>query len=215
MDEQRFLPDEEQKQEPFTDEVIPFPEEEPTVPGNLIYEILRPMVMGFTIVALILSLFTPMIMVSGESMRETLQDGDRILAVRPWLCGEIKRGDIVIVREESFDSNSIIKRVIAVGGDTVDIDFTLGTVTLNGEVLEESYIRELTFLDEGVNFPLTVEEGSLFLLGDNRNNSTDSRYPDIGTVKLENVVGKAAVLLFPGETAEVGGRDLSRIGLMN
>lgn len=215
MDEQRFLPDEEPNREPFVEEALPFPEEEPKVPGSLFYDILRPAVVGITVAILLMTLFTPMVAVSGESMRETLQDGDRILTVRPWLCGEIERGDIVIVREESFDTNAIIKRVIAVGGETVDIDFTLGVVTVDGEVLDEPYIRELTFLEEGVSFPLTVEEGSLFLLGDNRNNSTDSRDPAIGTVELNTVVGKAAVLLFPGKNAEDGKRDLSRIGLMN
>ncbi|MBR6678228.1 MAG: signal peptidase I [Oscillospiraceae bacterium] len=190
------------------------PEEE-TPAGYWLYELLRPMVTALAIMTVLLTAFTPIVSVSGESMRETLQDDDRILLLRPWLCGEIGHGDIVVVRQELFDKDPIIKRVIAVGGETVDIDFTLGVVSVDGVVLEEPYIRELTFLDEGVDFPLTVEEGHLFLLGDNRNNSTDSRYPDIGTVPLDRVIGKAAVLLFPGENAEGGGRDFSRMGLMN
>lgn len=190
------------------------PEEESPA-GYWVYDLLRPLVMAFAIVTLLLTFFTPLVSVEGESMRETLQSGDRILALRPWLSGEIGRGDIVIVRQESFDRDPIIKRVIAVGGDTVDIDFTLGAVSVNGVQLEEPYIRELTFLEEGVSFPLTVEEGHLFLLGDNRNNSTDSRYPAIGTVALDRVIGKATILLFPGENALGGGRDFARIGLMD
>ncbi len=183
--------------------------------GYWVYDFLRPLVTAFVVVTILLTFFTPLVSVEGESMRETLQNGDRIVALRPWLGGEIKRGDVVIVRQESFDRDPIIKRVVAVGGETVDIDFTLGVVSVDGEQLEEPYIRELTFLDEGVEFPLTVEEGHLFLLGDNRNNSTDSRYPAIGTVALDRVIGKAMVLLFPGEDADGSGRDFSRMGLMN
>ena len=190
------------------------PEEEAPA-GFWLYELLRPLVVTFAVMTLLLTFFTPIVSVEGESMRETLQSGDRIVALRPWLCGEIGRGDIVIVRQELFDKDPIIKRVIAVGGETVDIDFTLGVVTVNGVALEEPYIRELTFLDEGVEFPLTVEEGHLFLLGDNRNNSTDSRYTGLGTVARDRVIGKAALLMFPGENAEGGGRDFARIGLMN
>lgn len=195
------------------EEGVPMEEEKPV--GFGVYEMLRPLVTAFAVMTLLLTFFTPLVSVEGESMRETLQSGDRILTLRPWLCGEIEHGDIVVVRQESFDKAPIIKRVIAVGGETVDIDFTLGVVTVDGVQLEEPYIRELTFLDEGVSFPLTIEEGCLFLLGDNRNNSTDSRYPAIGAVPLECVIGKAALLLFPGENADGGGRDFSRLGLMN
>lgn len=189
--------------------------EEEKIIGYRVYDLLRPMVAAVAALTMILTFFTPLVSVEGESMRETLQSGDRVVCLRPWLCGEIDRGDIVIVRQESFDRDPIIKRVIAVGGETVDIDFTLGVVTVDGEALEEPYIRELTFLEEGVNFPLTVEEGHFFLMGDNRNNSTDSRYPAIGTVAQEKVIGKAVLLFFPGENATDGRRDLSRIGLMN
>ena len=195
------------------EEGVPMEEEKPV--GFGVYEMLRPLVTAFAVMTRLLTFFTPLVSVEGESMRETLQSGDRILTLRPWLCGEIEHGDIVVVRQENFDKAPIIKRVIAVGGETVDIDFTLGVVTVDGVQLEEPYIRELTFLDEGVSFPLTIEEGCLFLLGDNRNNSTDSRYPAIGAVPLECVIGKAALLLFPGENAEGGGRDFARIGLMN
>lgn len=190
------------------------PEEEKVI-GYRVYDLLRPLVSAVAVMTMILTFFVPLVSVEGESMRETLQSGDRIVTLRPWLCGEIGRGDIVVVRQDSFDRDPIIKRVIAVGGETVDIDFALGVVRVDGETLEEPYIRELTFLEEGVSFPLTVEEGHLFLLGDNRNNSTDSRYPAIGTVALDEVIGKAVLLFFPGENAADGRRDLSRIGLMN
>lgn len=182
--------------------------------GQLLYEWLRPMAVAVVIVTLLMTFFTPVVNVVGPSMRETLQSGDRLLTVRPWLCGELRRGDIVIVRKESFDSEPIVKRVIATEGETVDIDFSTGTVTVDGKILAESYIRELTFRDEGTQFPLTVEEDCLFLLGDNRNDSADSRSPALGTVDERLVIGRAALLLFPGVDAESGQRDFSRIGLL-
>ncbi len=180
-----------------------------------LYEWLQPLVLTFTVMTLILTFFTPVVGVVGPSMQDTLQSGDRLLTVRPWLLREIRRGDIVIVRKESFDKDPIVKRVIAVEGDTVDIDFDRGIVTVNGEVLEEPYIRELTFLEEGQSFPLTVGEGHMFLMGDNRNNSSDSRDPALGTVSEREVIGKAAVLLFPGVEPWNNARDFSRIGLLD
>ena len=109
-------------------------------------------------------------------------------------------------------SDLIVKRIIATEGQTVDIDFDAGVVYVDGQALEEDYIREPTYLDEGLEFPITVPEGCLFLLGDNRNNSMDSRYPDLGPVDVRCVIGKAVVLVFPGKTAETGKRDFGRIG---
>lgn len=186
----------------------------PKSPGRLLYEWLQPMVAAVVTVTLLLSFFTPVVGVVGPSMRETLQSGDRLLTLRPWLTGELKRGDIVIVRKESFDSQPIVKRVIATAGETVDIDFTSGTVTVDGRILSEPYIRELTFREEGTAFPLTVEEGCLFLMGDNRNDSADSRSSALGTVDERCVIGRAVLLLLPGADAGSGRRDFSRMGLI-
>jgi len=95
--------------------------------------------------------------------------------VSGWLCGDYKYGDIVIAYKESFDAEPIVKRVIATEGQTVDIDFTLGRVFVDGELLQEDYVNDLTYLDEGTQFPLTLGEGELFLMGDNRNRSSDIR----------------------------------------
>lgn len=188
--------------------------EAPKSAGRRLYEWLQPMVTAVVCAALLLTFFAPVVGVVGGSMRETLQNGDRLLLLRPWLCGELKRGDIVVVRKESFSAEPIVKRVIATEGETVDIDFDSGTVTVDGKILAEPYIRELTFQAEGLTFPLTVEEGCLFLMGDNRNNSSDSRDPDLGAVDERLVIGRAILLLFPGEDAESGQRDFSRIGLL-
>lgn len=191
------------------------PEESGGRVGRILYEWLQPLVLTFTVMTLILTFLTPIVGVVGSSMQDTLQSGDRLLTVRPWLLSEIRRGDIVIVRKESFDAAPIVKRVIAVGGDTVDIDFDRGIVTVNGEVLEEPYIKELTFLDEGQRFPLTVGEGHMFLMGDNRNNSSDSRNPALGTVSEREIIGRAVILLFPGVEPWNNARDFSRIGLLD
>lgn len=179
-----------------------------------LYEWLQPLVLAFTVMTLILTFFTPVVGVVGPSMQDTLQSGDRLLTVRPWLCREIHRGDIVIVRKESFDADPIVKRVIAVEGETVDIDFGRGIVTVDGKVLQEPYIKELTFLEQGQTFPLTVEEDCMFLMGDNRNNSSDSRDPALGTVHERDIIGRAVVLLFPGVEPWNNTRDFSRIGLL-
>ena len=94
----------------------------------------------------------------------------------------------------------------------MDIDFDEGVVYVDGQALEEDYIREPTYLDEGLAFPITVPEGCIFLLGDNRNNSMDSRDPNLGPVDVRCVIGKAVELVFPGKSAETGKREFSRIG---
>ena len=92
------------------------------------------------------------------------------------------------------------------------IDFDEGVVYVDGQALEEDYIREPTYLDEGLAFPITVPEGCIFLLGDNRNNSMDSRDPSLGPVDVRCVIGKAVALVFPGKSAETGKHEFSRIG---
>ena len=108
----------------------------------------------------------------------------------------------------------IVKRVIATEGQTVDIDFASGSVYVDGELLEEDYINEPTYVEEGTQFPLTVPEGSIFVMGDNRNHSSDSRSSDLGTVDTRYVIGKAVFLLFPGADEGTARRDFGRIGLI-
>lgn len=96
----------------------------------------------------------------------------------------------------------------------MDIDFEAGIVYVDGEALEEDYTRESTRTPEGLDFPITVPEGHLFVLGDNRNNSSDSRHPDLGAVDTRYIIGRALVLAFPGKTAEQDRREWSRIGVL-
>ena len=177
------------------------------------YSWLRTLVCVVLATVLVFTLVVRIVRVEKQSMRETLQNGDILLTVNRHLTGELKAGDIVVIKKEYFeDGKPIVKRIIATEGQTVDIDFDAGVVYVDGQALEEDYIREPTYLDEGLEFPITVPEGCLFLLGDNRNNSMDSRYPDLGPVDVRCVIGKAVVLVFPGKTAETGKRDFGRIG---
>ena len=173
------------------------------------------------ILALILVLFTfcmRVVIVSGSSMFSTLVDGDYLLLINRPLCGELEQGDIVVASMERFkDGEPIVKRVVATEGQTVDIDFRAGIVYVDGVALEEEYTYTPTHLSEGMEFPLVVEEGCLFLMGDNRGDSRDSRAPEFGLMDEREILGRAVFLLMPGTgtgeyTVE---RDFGRIGGLN
>ena len=183
--------------------------------GLWLFRIVESLGVALVLAILLLTFVMPTAKVVGPSMRETLQEGDLLITLRPWITGESKQGDIVVVREESFFGEPIIKRVIATGGETVDIDFETGLVTVDGMILNEPYICELTMQDEGTIFPYTVPEGKLFLMGDNRSTSDDSRNSRLGAVSEDKLIGKAVFLLFPGVNAADNQRDIHRIGLIN
>ncbi|MGM9660309.1 MAG: signal peptidase I [Faecousia sp.] len=153
------------------------------------------------------------IVVTQDSMFSTLWDGDYLLLVSNLFCGEPQQGDIVVISKQSFDDGRpIIKRVIATEGQKVDIDFESGTVYVDDVALEEPYIHQETTNEEGMVFPLTVEEGRIFVLGDNRGVSLDSRSPQIGQIDRREVLGKAVFLLIPGTHHGQLPPDYSRIG---
>ena len=188
-------------------------QERKTVQGRDLYEWIQSLVGSVLVVVAIFTFGIRMLGVDGHSMLNTLQHGDRLMVVNPIFYHDYKYGDIVILRKTGvFDNEPIVKRVIATGGQTVDIDFSEGVVYVDGEALEEDYIREPTYTAEGTEFPLTVPEGSIFVMGDNRNHSSDSRSSDLGTVDTRYVIGKAVFLLFPGADEATGQRDFGRIG---
>ena len=155
------------------------------------------------------------VVVSGSSMYRTLIDGDYLLLVSNVFYQRPEQGDIVVASKQSFDGGApIVKRVIATEGQTVDIDFESGIVYVDGIAQEEAYTYTPTNLDEGVTFPQVVEEGHVFLLGDNRNHSRDSRSPEIGQVDKREILGKAVLLFMPGTNEGNDPWDLSRIGVL-
>ena len=182
------------------------------IPGRDVYETVSSLVSALLVVVLVFTFLVRLMGVSGPSMIPTLQDGDRLLVVNSLLCGDYQVGDIVIARKETFDSKPIVKRVIATAGQTVDIDFNLGQVYVDGELLDEDYINDYTYREEGTVFPLTVPEGEVFLMGDNRNHSKDSRSLEIGQVDKREILGKVALLLLPGTDEGTEKRDYGRIG---
>ncbi len=153
------------------------------------------------------------IVVSGDSMYSTLVDGDYLLLLSNVFYQEPKQGDIIVASKDSYDDGAaIIKRVIATEGQIVDIDFDNGIVYVDGLPLEEPYIQNLTTRSEGVLFPLIVEEGCIFVLGDNREVSKDSRHPEIGLIDTRQVLGKAIYLMLPGVDEWTETRDFNRTG---
>ena len=181
------------------------------IPGRDVYETISSLVSALLVVTLVFTFVVRLMGVSGPSMIPTLQDGDRLLVVNSLLCGEYEAGDIVIVRKESFDAQPIVKRVIATEGQEVEIDFENWTVKVDGVLLEEDYInRDVNY--DGVNddryvwmasptgervLRFTVEPGKLFVMGDNRNHSTDSRSSTVGQVDERQVLGRVLLRLFP------------------
>ena len=182
-------------------------------PGRGLYEWTQALVCS--VLAAVVLFGARVVGVSGGSMRETLQNGDLLLVVNRPLCGDFERGDVVIAAKAAFENGEpIVKRVIATGGQTLDVDFDGGVVYVDGQALEEPYIREATHLSEGTEFPLTVPEGCVFLMGDNRNGSRDSRAPELGAVDERCLIGRAVFLLLPGETEDLGMREWDRIGAL-
>ena len=158
------------------------------------------------------------VVVSGSSMYSTLWNGDWLLVSGSVFYKEPQVGDIVVASKDSFNSGEpIIKRVIATEGQTVDIDFDAGIVYVDGIALQEDYVYTPTNVEEGIVFPITIADGCIFAMGDNRNGSRDSRDPSIGMIDTRELLGKAIFLLFPGtgEKGNTAPRDFHRIGALN
>ena len=169
----------------------------------------------FAVILLVFLFAFRVVVVSGPSMNNTLLDGDYLLLVDNLLCGQPQQGDIVVASKESFRSGEpIVKRVIATEGQEVNIDFAQGVVYIDGVALEEPYTLTPTNLREGIEFPITVEAGCVFVMGDNRNNSSDSRCAEIGLVDCREILGKAIFLILPGTDKGEQPRDFSRIGVL-
>ena len=165
------------------------------VRGQGMLEWYEALISAALVLVLIFSFFFRIIQVDGSSMVPTLVNGDKLIV---WGAGyEPQRGDVVIVDSYTSYGKPLVKRVIAKGGDTVFIDYATGTVAVNGEVLQEDYIAEPTYLGYDVQFPYTVPEGTVFVMGDNRNQSLDSRSTYVGCIDERDILGKVLVCFMP------------------
>ena len=147
--------------------------------------------------------------VDGLSMYSTLNHGDKIITSNLFYTPQA--GDIVVVQTDRYGPEPLVKRIIATGGQTIDIDFDSGIVYVDGVALDEPYVNSLTLEREDFDGPIQIPEGYLFLMGDNRNRSTDSRSDMVGLVDERCVIGKVYLIIMPGAD-ESGNRDWSRIG---
>ena len=172
-------------------------QEEPRTPWLECYKTLGELISCLIFVTILFVFAIRLVGVVGESMYPTLLDGDKLTLLSNFLY-EPAVGDIVVLKAPNFDDDRpIVKRVIAEAGQTVDIDFDTGEVWVDGVLLDEPYINEPTYRDNGTQFPLTVPENCIFVMGDNRNHSTDSRDPRIGCVDQRYVLGKALQIVMP------------------
>lgn len=179
--------------------------------ANELYLYIQTVLESIVTAFLILTFVFSISMVIGSSMEPTLLENDRVVIMR--FLYKPSYGDIIAVwaeglpnRETGEQGEMIVKRVIGLEGDVIDIDKETGTVYRNGTALCEDYIKESINQDNFGNaeYPITVEENTVFVLGDNRNHSTDSRYVEnditdyyVGCIDLRYIMGKAVFRIYP------------------
>ena len=174
-------------------------------PFSGLYDLVSVLATAVVAVAIAFVLIFRTVGVSGNSMYPTLENYDRII-LSAFLC-EPENGDIVVTCQPSKSpviEDVLIKRVIATGGQTVDIDFETSTVYVDGVALDEPYINEPTRDREDFYAPVTVPEGYVFVMGDNRNNSTDSRDSRVGLIREEYILGRALFRMMPFGQFKIG-----------
>ena len=159
-----------------------------------LYELKHSLVFAVAIVVIILTFFLRLVDVSGTSMLDTLKSEDKVIVTNFFYTPN--HGDIVVISHGAEYSKPLIKRVIATEGDKLEIDFETETVRVNGEVLKEDYIKGHT-RDEQGEIPQVVPKGKVFVMGDNRTVSLDSRSPEIGLIDVKDIIGKAQFVVFP------------------
>ena len=153
------------------------------------YEWSESIVQVFIISVILMTFLFRFFTVDGESMMNTLLNKDKVAVVR--LNYVPTQGDVVVIKHGQNFDKPLIKRIIATQGQSLKIDFDAGTVTVNNIKLDEPYIKEKMWLTGDNTIPDVIPEGYCFVMGDNRNNSGDSRHTMIGLIPNEDIIGKA------------------------
>lgn len=166
-----------------------------------IYDWMQSLVFALIICIVVFVFIFRIVDVSGNSMNPTLLNGDKLVVSDVFY--KPKQGDIVIFRKDEYKAEALVKRVIATEGQTIEIDFDRGRVYVDGELLDEPYIAEPTHNQLDFQGPQTVPEGCVFVMGDNRNASSDSRRAQIGMVDERLIVGKVLLRVFPFDSIGV------------
>ncbi len=159
-----------------------------------VYEWVHSLVFAVAVVVILLTFFVRLVDVSGTSMKQTLQNNDKVIVTNFFYTPT--QGDIVVISHGSEYPEPIIKRVIATEGQTLSIDFENEEVVVDGVKLKEDYIQGHTHKEDG-EIPKVVPKGKVFVLGDNRGVSMDSRSKAIGLIDVKDIIGKAEVVVFP------------------
>lgn len=199
------MSEEQKNSAPLASEEPSQKKKEPFSLGGELYTWLQALSFALVLLVVIFTFFGRIIGVDGESMVPTLQDRDMLLL--QCVGYEPAQGDVVVLHKDfATVTDPIVKRVIAVGGQTVDVDYSRGEVLVDGEAIDQSYLGE-PMVDTGNPYMMKthweVPEGSVFVMGDNRNNSSDSRDERLGVVDNRYVLGKVMRIIFP--LSHIGG----------